>query len=273
MSLSPERLAAPGRSCKLVQISDLHLQSEPFAFRDERNHEQQLLQLLDHIQRHHPDADALLVSGDLVDHGGAESYQRLVEHLNQQALPWYWIPGNHDDAALMRRLRPQQPSLIQAGDWQLQLLDSSCEPDNLGSGALSQASIEQLQAQQQSPAPQLLLVHHPPLDIGCHWLDRIKMSNADAFWQALEGYPLSLLLLCGHIHQVVDLDHQSVRLLGCPSTALQFTDGSVEQHHETEPPRSLPGYRWLKLLPIAALDQQNLNKEAVKTAVVRVAVA
>lgn len=273
MSLSPLQLGAVDRSCKLVQISDLHLQSEPFALKRERCHEQQLLEVLEHIRSHHDDADGLLVSGDLVDQGDARAYQRLIDYLNQQARPWYWIPGNHDDAALMQQLRPRQPNLISAGDWRLQLLDSSTEPDNRGSGALSRASIELLQQQQRDPRPQLLLVHHPPIDIGCDWLDQIKMSNADEFWSAIRDYRQPSLVLCGHIHQQLDLLADGVRLLGCPSTSVQFTDGSVPEHHEQLPPRSLCGYRWLQLPPLSALDQRNPNISRIKTGVERVNVA
>lgn len=74
-------------------------------------------------------------------------------------------------------------------------------------------------------APQrhtLLLLHHHPLPAGCSWLDQHSLRNAGELDNVLANFPHVKYLLCGHIHQELDLDWNGRRLLATPSTCVQF---------------------------------------------------
>ena len=49
-----------------------------------------------------PLPDAVLVSGDLAEHGTAAEYERVRELLAPLPMPVHVLPGNHDDRDVMR---------------------------------------------------------------------------------------------------------------------------------------------------------------------------
>ena len=279
-SAHPQRL-------KLVVISDLHLPER----REDRYRgfdvEAHLAQVLAHIERHHPDFDALLLGGDLVQHGGAEAYRRLCGYLQDFAglrgKPWFWIPGNHDCRTTMRQLRPDHPAQLQWGRWRLLLLDSSYRPDGRGSGELGEPQLAWLEqrlkdvvANQQLP---LLLVHHHPLTVDSAWQDAIMLADAEAFWGVLQrqlpqAYPA--WGLCGHIHQARRWQSGAVRWFSCPSTAVQFVAGTAEMAlatPERDGNEALPGYRWLELAAqniasdVVSPDESGMSATELRTGV------
>ena len=48
--------------------------------------------------------DLLLATGDLADHGDAESYRQLQHALSACPFPVHYALGNHDDRAAMRAM-------------------------------------------------------------------------------------------------------------------------------------------------------------------------
>jgi len=54
----------------------------------------------------------------------------------------------------------------------------------------------------------------------------------------------------GHIHQPYDQRRGHLRLMGTPSTCVQFLPGSTQFALDASP----PGYRWLWLEPDGSLD-------------------
>jgi Icc protein len=279
MSLSDETLLAdPDRPCKLIQLSDLHLPAlRELRYRD-RDVERQFLHILEHIHRQHPDLDALLLTGDLVQHGHADAYQRLAGYLENFGKPWYWIAGNHDSLAEMQRIRPTPATALIANGWRILMLDSNAEADGKGSGSLADTELarleHQLQRALQTGESLLLVLHHNPLPVQSLWQDRIMLGNAERLWQLLGRYRVPVTVLFGHVHQVWDLTQQSVRLLSCPSTAVQFARGQEQLLVETQGAEAQPGYRWLTLSPAGSTQTQDpppgLLSSGLTTAVERV---
>ncbi|MFT6914534.1 MAG: Icc protein [Motiliproteus sp.] len=253
-------LCDPDRPCKLIQLSDLHLPGlREQRYRD-RDVEQQFLQILEHVHRQHPDLDALLLTGDLVQHGHADAYQRLAGYLNSFGKPWYWIAGNHDALAEMQRIRPTPGSALIANGWRILMLDSNAAADGLGSGSLGDAELarleDQLQCALQTGESLLLVLHHNPLSVQSLWQDRIMLGDAERLWQLFSRYQVAVTVLFGHVHQVWDMTQQSVRLLSCPSTAVQFVRGQEQLLIETQGAEALPGYRWLTLSPAGSAQDK-----------------
>lgn len=277
-SLSDETLAAaPERPCKLIQLSDLHLPALRQQRYRGRDVEQQLLRVLQQIQTRHPDLDALLLSGDLVDHGHQDGYLRLAGYLERFGKPWYWIAGNHDSLANMQRIRPPPASCLVCNGWRILMLDSNAAADGQGSGSLPEPELqrleEQLQRALQTGESLLLVLHHNPLPVQSRWQDQIMLGNAERFWQLLGRYRVAVTVLFGHVHQVWDLTQDGVRLLSCPSTAVQFVRAQERLLIETQGAEALPGYRWLKLSPASAQaqdDPSGLLSSGLRTAVERV---
>jgi Icc protein len=69
------------------------------------------------------------------------------------------------------------------------------------------------------------------------------LQNPDRFFGLLGDHPQVKAVLCGHIHQKFESEHRGVRLIGTPSTCVQFVAGQDEFAIDACP----PGYRWLDL--------------------------
>lgn len=113
-------------------------------------------------------------------------------------------------------------------------------------GELSEFQLEWLE-RKLADAPErntLLLLHHHPLPAGCSWLDQHSLRNAAELDNVLVNYPRAKYLLCGHIHQELDLNWNGRRLLATPSTCVQFKPHCSNFTLDT----ISPGWRTLELL-------------------------
>ena len=68
----------------------------------------------------------------------------------------------------------------------------------------------------------------------------------------LRRYPRAKTLLCGHIHQELDLDWHGRRVLASPSTCVQFKPHCTNFTIDAES----PGWRWLDLYDDGRLETQ-----------------
>lgn len=229
---------------RLIQISDCHLHADPGARARAGFPLRQLEAVVAAVNGERP--DMVLVTGDISNDETADSYQLAARTLNRLAAPWFWLPGNHDDAALMAETRELLEEL-DCGAWRILMLDTtvSGQPH----GELGAERLEALSARlEEDDRPTLLAMHHPPLPVGSAWIDALGLKDREAFWQALSAYGQVRAILCGHIHQAF-ASHQrlaegEVAVFGCPSTTDQFLAGA-ETFAIDEASR--PGYRVLDL--------------------------
>jgi len=78
---------------------------------------------------------------------------------------------------------------------------------------------------------------------GSRWLDELMLDNADELFAVLARHARVRGLMWGHTHQPFEGMHGHVRLMGTPSTCMQFTQNSDEFAVDARP----PAYRWLEL--------------------------
>lgn len=241
----------------LLHLSDCHLMPEPGAlFRGVDPH-QRLQQVLAHVQALPQRFDLLLLSGDLVHHGGVADYRQLLQLLQRLRLPLVWLPGNHDELPAMRGAGAEYwRDMIELGGWRLHCLDSTHDADGRGSGALSEATLARLESRltEASDSHHLLALHHHPLPTGTEWQDRIMLTNAADFWQRLQGRHQVRGVLCGHVHQACHWQHNQLPVWSAPSTAVQFRPETEQAETEHEAPAALPGYRWYALHDDGRID-------------------
>ena len=185
--------------------------------------------------------DLLLHTGDLAEDPVAATYARFEKLLAQHhAGERCVLPGNHDDPA-------QAPALFStpawaSGAWTLLGLDSRIPGDV--NGALAASELERLEAALAAVRTPFVLVavHHPPLGVG--WsLDSSAIANGAQLLARLGADQRVRGLVFGHVHQNVDIRVGHLRLLGSPSTCVQFRPLTVEFALDDQP----PGYRWIEL--------------------------
>lgn len=190
--------------------------------------------------------DLVLATGDITQDGSEEAYRRFIAASLRLPAPCHWIPGNHDDAALMQRLGSasgMSRDWVDIGNWRIVLLDSSVAGSV--AGYLSDRQLQSLDDALATAGGRHLLIclHHHPVDIGSNWMQPIGLRNAEALFTRLAGHKATKAVVWGHVHQQYDVEREGVRLLATPSTCVQFTAGSENFATDT----LAPGYRWLHL--------------------------
>jgi len=71
----------------------------------------------------------------------------------------------------------------------------------------------------------------------------MMIENSRELFALIHEYPQAKAITCGHIHQVMDITAESVRILGTPSTCFQFVPESTEFSVDN----TAPGYRLIAL--------------------------
>jgi len=230
----------------IVQITDCHLARIEGPVVRGIDSDKTLTGVLELVKASQP--DYCLATGDLSDDGSIESYERLARHLNSLDLSVACLPGNHDDAELMRRMLPGgnigMPETLDLGNWRIVLLDSTipgCCP-----GHLSEERLSGLRAHLQDGAARhhLIVLHHPALPSGCAWMDDdMLLDNPEGLFAVIGGAPTVRGVIWGHIHQDFYEEVESVPCWGAPSTSVQFLpDSGVFKADER-----MPGFRHLWL--------------------------
>lgn len=240
---------------RIVQISDTHL------FADDQREllgiatTESLSAVLQSIRQLQPQPDILLLTGDLSQDETPRSYERLRDLIAALEIPAYWLPGNHDQPWLMAETLCNglisTTKVVQKGGWNLILLNSMA--DGKVYGELSVAELTWLEQQlQQSDHPTLVALHHPPCRIGSDWMDQIGLRQPDRLFAVLDRYPQVKLVLFGHIHQEFEAERAGMRLLGCPSTCVQFKPQSPDFAIDDRG----PGLRLLQLYADGQFESQ-----------------
>lgn len=232
---------------RLLQITDMHL----FAQADGQllgiRTADSFQAVLTAVAERQEPIDAILATGDISQDYTTASYARFAEMVRPLARPVFWLPGNHDDGPLMRRVMPDfgisDARQVLFPAWQVILLDTQVysvphgwlKPDQM-------AFLEQcLQAYPERYA--LIALHHNTFPVGSAWLDQHDLKNGSDLLTLLARFPQARVVLCGHVHQETDLIHQGVRFLSTPSTCVQFEPLSRDFGLDSRG----PGWRYLHL--------------------------
>jgi Icc protein len=194
----------------LVQLSDPHVNdADPQAAAA-------LAHAVDAVQALRPTPDAVVVTGDLADHGSPTEYARVEKLLARLPMPVLTLAGNHDDPAAV----DGADELRVAG---YRILTCETRLDGRDDGRLD---VERLAARLDD-TPTIVAMHHPPLLTGIDALDAIGLPPADRadLRTLLRSAPQVRRVIAGHVHRSA-----SASLGGCAVV----TAGSVYQQARLE---------------------------------------
>ncbi|WP_288416866.1 3',5'-cyclic-AMP phosphodiesterase [uncultured Acinetobacter sp.] len=229
----------------IIQITDTHLLEDPQHEFVGINPEQSFHQVIAHIRAHYPKIDAIIHTGDLAQTPTAVTYARYLDYMQTLGIPFFHVPGNHDDPAHFpfHASSSQDISIVAMGQWHLVLLNSAVV--GKVDGWISDHQLMQLQQhlQQHSSVSTILACHHHPFEMQSKWIDQHKLKNTATLLDVIHAHPQVKAVLCGHVHQESSHRWEHVEFLSSPSTSVQFKPRSDDFAFDALP----SGYRVLKL--------------------------
>lgn len=166
---------------------------------------------LAHALAHHPDAERIVIAGDLTHRGRAQEYARLRDLLRDCPLPVHPMLGNHDRRAAFAATfggltEGFAQTAIDMGDARLILLDTLDEDAApADSGILCAARLAWLDRALAGSDGRRVIVfaHHPPFDTGFAAMDAIGLRNRDALLDRLRAHGKVVQIISGHIHRTI----------------------------------------------------------------------
>lgn len=240
---------------RLIQFTDLHWYADPAGEYRGMDTRRSFGRVLDAARAAHWPPAALLLSGDLVDDGSATGYAALAALLAPLGVPALCIPGNHDAPSALAALTGQSHMRVggqhRVGAWQVCLLNTFIPDDARGRIAPAQLATLDKALAREPARPALVALHHHPVPMRSRWLDTVGLEQPEALFAVVERHPQVKAVVFGHVHQEHDEVRGGVRVLGTPSTCVQFTRFSAEFATDAA---LAPGYRWFDLHDDGRLD-------------------
>jgi Icc protein len=202
----------PDSSLTLLHLSDTHLLAGDRSLFGVLDTEKKLDEIFRRVTDSGLDIAAIVITGDLVDVGEPEAYEKLASIVN----PWaaslgaevVWVMGNHDDRQAFSEVLMGKASSMEPQDrvYSLQgvrliVLDTSVP--GFHHGQLTANQLAWLRDQLAIPAPlgTLIAMHHPPLPAPAPLMGIIELDDQDGFWEAIAGSDVRGIL-AGHLHHI-----------------------------------------------------------------------
>ena len=252
---------------KVLVLTDTHVSNHGSLVKGKDNYVL-LRRTLDKAEHDHPDAECMVISGDLVHWGGPGEYAAFRECLENRPWPVHLMLGNHDNRQKFCEAFANHPRThsghiqqsIDVGNWRLVLLDSHDETFTapVHSGILCAERMNWLRKQLDEAAEKnvVVFIHHPPMRTFFDGMDDIGLRNSTELLELLNSYGNVRQIISGHIHRTISgvtsglpitvlksTSHQSPLALGNSSTDLNndeppafgivlLHDGGVTIHTE-----------------------------------------
>jgi Icc protein len=196
---------------KIIQISDCHL-LPPGETVFGSDPGERLRQCIADINRNHGDAELCILTGDLVHRSDPRAYAAVRGCLDDLALPFRLLMGNHDERSALLAAFPETPvdangfvqSVLDTVAGRLLFLDTAEAGVHTGAyGDRRQAWLRARLAE--GDAPIYIFAHHPPFAIELPHIDQYRMldSDAAALGDILIDAGRVRHFFCGHVHRPV----------------------------------------------------------------------
>lgn len=232
----------------IAQISDCHLFGDKNKKINGSNSYQNLKSVLEYIVSKEK-LDFIVVSGDLSQDCTVESYQHLLNLLNETRIKYYLLPGNHDEVSVLNKVfdyrweKGKVDYCFDLDNWFIYFIDTARYPDD--SGQLSFEQISKLEAalNQNKTKPTIIFMHHHPIKLNSKWIDKMILKEYEAFNKTVEKNPQIKAVLFGHIHQIFEAMINTTFYASAPATCYQV----LSKTEKFTMDKLTPGYRLIEL--------------------------
>ncbi len=223
----------------LVQLTDTHIVEPGRLLYGKVDTAAHLADAVKQVNRMSPQPDVVMITGDLVEHPGAETYGHFARLIEPLRAPHFLIPGNHDDPEIMRREFGGSPVFpvtdetcqyaIEDFEFRILALNSHFNESELPFfGEQRIAWLEQALAE--SDRPTLIAIHHPPMKTGIEFIDMVGSDWYAGIGELLQRHPQVELIISGHGHSDLSGRNGRVPVYMAGSTAHQLISARGNYH-------------------------------------------
>lgn len=228
----------------IAQISDTHILTPDAEHPAAGSRADNLRRCVADINRQRP--DAVIFTGDMVQHGRPEEYARLRALLAPLEAPLYVIPGNRDDRGALRAAFSDHSYLPTEGSFlhytvedhglRLVALDSTAPGERKGVFCPARRAWLDGALQSAADRPTLLFIHHPPFDIDDHYVGGYRRpEEAEALAGVVGRHRQIARLTCGHVHCPTERRWAGTVATTMPSVAVDVRKGIDETEARERP--------------------------------------
>ncbi len=229
---------------KIAQISDTHILARGADEARGPRRAENLRRCVADINRQRP--DAVIHTGDTVQHGLPEEYEHLREILAPLEAPLYLIPGNRDRRDALREAFGDKAYLPRNGEFlhytvddhalRLVALDSTAPGERKGVYCRERQAWLDETLGRAPDRPTLLFIHHPPFDIDDHYIGGYRRpGEAEELAAVVSRHSQVLRLLCGHVHCPTRRSWAGTEATTMPSVAVDVRKGIDETEAKDRP--------------------------------------
>ncbi|MCQ0013397.1 phosphodiesterase [Actinomadura madurae] len=220
----------------IAQLSDTHLDGGDRSF-------ERTARVMDHVNA--MPVDAVLVTGDIADHGEPAEYERARKVLASPH-PVLMCPGNHDVRGPYREVLLDEPStggpvnrVYKIAGATFAMCDSSVPGED--HGLLDDETIGWLDRRlAEAPGePAFVCFHHPPVKLGIPYVDEIRQFQEERLAEVIARHPQVVAVLCGHAHTAAATTFAGRPLLVAPGVVSTPHPALAGRGHRR--PRRSPG--------------------------------
>lgn len=204
---------------RIIQITDIHV-DKVGELTNNINTQVNFLEVLDKSLTYQP--DLYVLSGDLCHKDGVvETYQWFKSRMDVLNIPYFVMPGNHDDSQKMADVFQYE---CKNGELYYEIEKNGQKLLFLDSGKATMSDDQYTWLSQRLDENTLIFMHHPPCIVGVpHMDEKYKFQEIERF-QALISTKTTVF--CGHCHTERSIQLGPLSVFVTPSCFVQIGDKS-----------------------------------------------
>ena len=194
----------------LLHLSDTHLLAGDRRLYGTVNATTHLAELLAGLEASEGRPEAIIITGDLADHGEPEAYDQLRRMVEPVAARLgarvIWVMGNHDDRGAFRtQLLSEQPSdrpidrVYDINGLRIIALDSTVPGAHWGQVTGDQLDWLAEELSTAAPHGSILAMHHPPIPSVLDLAVAVELRDQAGLAEVLQGSDVRSII-AGHLH-------------------------------------------------------------------------
>lgn len=217
----------------IAQISDTHVASwgkKAYGFAPTADN---LKTCVAHINQLDPKPNLVLLTGDITNASLTSEYEQTFELLKQLEMPYFVIPGNHDDRVKTKSTfdkhcpaesTPQNFIQYVIDDYDIRLIAMDSTIPKEAGGELCELRLAWLDQQltKDTDKPTIIFMHHPPVKVGVIEADIDGFIGAKKLGKIVKRYNNIEQIICGHVHLQTHTRCHGTMVTTAPSVGMEL---------------------------------------------------